>query len=333
MEEAARITPLNGKLFMTELPAEAAPNTVQTRIDAMLLPDVMATEASAAPEPAEETVVIVVEVVDNDTAHDDVMVKEEEAQEEEGARFVLPASWSARKLLVEEVARKSALQRRDSAVAKMHTRRAGNLLRQVAMRDLRLQPLTRLIREYKESLRKAVVAAASDTDRQPALANLQRLKQLIREAEGPCQRNDTRLERMAAMYDSDIDVMEGALSGGRIPAAAAAAAAASAADTPPLLSSQQQQQQQQQRGLSDSESGLGPAATTTTTTTTTKRRRTVAPSAGLGPGAKRRLTTTTAPSPAVAQPATPSASAAATTASASANPSQEDEDEEEEAAL
>jgi hypothetical protein len=186
---------------------------------------------------------------------------------------------------------------------------------QVAMRDLRVKPLTRLLMQYKESLRKAIVEAASEADRQPAFADLQRLKQMLREAEAPSQRSDTRLERMTAMYDSDVDVLEGALSGGRVPGAATAATTTTiaAADPPPPSSPQLQLQ----RGPSDAESGSSSA--TTTTTTTIKRRRTAAaapaqPAASGGVCAKRRA-------------ATAASTATTTTTTTTANPSQEDDED------
>jgi hypothetical protein len=142
---------------------------------------------------------------------------------------------------------------------------------QVAMRDVRLRPLSLIVTQYKESLREAIVSASSDAERVASTKELQTLKQLLRNAEMPCQRNDARLERMSAVYDSDCDVVESTLSGGRATGAAtttapAAAAAADDDDTTTTTNSS-----------TESASSSQPAATTTATTN--KRRRVAAAAA------------------------------------------------------
>jgi hypothetical protein len=120
-------------------------------------------------------------------------------------------SWAECRLLVEEMSRKSHMQRRDLAVAKMHQRRAHTLLRQVAHRARRLDPIGIQLKVYKEAMREAVATAVTSDDRQKAVKELHRYKTAVRDAEQPYYRSDIRLEYTVNQYDSDSDVVESAL--------------------------------------------------------------------------------------------------------------------------
>jgi hypothetical protein len=224
-----------GKLVVTEHPAEGAAPTaqhVQQTLDAHLKPP-----ASSTLGEEEDGGVVMLEGEPLCTVLDEV---EEGLGDARLAGAFKDLSLEERHRILVEVAQKNALQRRDKAIALLHTRRAENLLRQVfmfacfcvppfpmrliitrrkadekltrahtqvEMREKRRGLLARKVREYKEGLRERIAVALSEEDRSIAQQELNALKKALRDIDNPLSRHDARLERMVAGYDSDKDVV------------------------------------------------------------------------------------------------------------------------------
>lgn len=98
------------------------------------------------------------------------------------------------------------LQFRDAELAKLHQRRADNLLAQIRMRERLLAPLEQRVEARMQALREASMVAISEPERRSASELLCAMKSALRGA-GTLGSLAPELARLVAQYDSDSELI------------------------------------------------------------------------------------------------------------------------------